>query len=56
MSSAFNFQKQDLRGGTRNAVLACGSKVLHFFIYRGFSPDRAKILDKRKKKYRSAEG
>jgi hypothetical protein len=29
---------QELRGGTRNAALACGSKVLHLFFLDDFGP------------------
>jgi hypothetical protein len=53
---------QELRGSVRNAAIACPSAssgssaaryFTHFFI-DDFCPGRAKIVDKRKKEYRSS--
>jgi hypothetical protein len=51
-----NPNTQKVSCGVSNAAIACGSKVLHPILYRRFLPGGAKIVDKKKKKYRSAEG
>jgi hypothetical protein len=37
-------------------LLPAAARYFTYLFYRAFSPGRAKILDKRKKKYHSAEG